>query len=388
MATSSDDFFENVLTEFPPTRAAFAYGSAVFDQRGYTDADRRAAMIDLVLVVDDDAEEWHRANLAVHSPHYSFAMRALGASAIVSAQQAGAGIYYNTGVQVAGRTVKYGVITESALADDLQHWTSLYISGRMHKPVQMLQPASPWLQRHINVNLRSALAAALLLLPEQFDENSLFETLCNLSYAGDVRMGVGESHRKPGNIAQGQRSALNALYADALAEYGLPRLHTTMETAEVTTATANATVANAPGLPSPLLSTSTDGLSQDVSLSARQQLMASLPLIAQMGLLQELSPATNARPLLPRLGGTRLPEGDTLRLLPARLDEAAERVWRSSSSPETAATELGSAVRRALTRTVHRASLAQTVKGVLTAGMSTSLSYALVKMRGAQRLRR
>ncbi|RYG50021.1 hypothetical protein EON66_12305 [archaeon] len=37
---------------------------------------------------------------------------------------------------VPGVMMKYGVISTHALVDDLLHWRSLYVSGRMHKPVR------------------------------------------------------------------------------------------------------------------------------------------------------------------------------------------------------------------------------------------------------------
>ncbi len=34
-----------------------------------------------------------------------------------------------------GQLFKYGVVSLDDLCDDLTEWTSLYVSGRMHKPV-------------------------------------------------------------------------------------------------------------------------------------------------------------------------------------------------------------------------------------------------------------
>lgn len=34
------------------------------------------------------------------------------------------------------RLIKYGVVSSSTLCQDLQNWTTLYLSGRMHKPVR------------------------------------------------------------------------------------------------------------------------------------------------------------------------------------------------------------------------------------------------------------
>ena len=48
-----DAWFETVRSEFPPVSMGFAYGSAVFAQHGYTEAQRQSAMTDLIFVVDD-----------------------------------------------------------------------------------------------------------------------------------------------------------------------------------------------------------------------------------------------------------------------------------------------------------------------------------------------
>jgi translocator assembly and maintenance protein 41 len=38
--------------------------------------------------------------------------------------------------------VKYGVIGMPALQQDLQHWSHLYVAGRLHKPVAVLASSS------------------------------------------------------------------------------------------------------------------------------------------------------------------------------------------------------------------------------------------------------
>ena len=62
------------------------------------------------------------------------------------------------------QTVKYGVIDTARLVRDLLTWETLYVAGRMHKPVATLA-ADTRVSTAADANLRSALAAALLLLP-------------------------------------------------------------------------------------------------------------------------------------------------------------------------------------------------------------------------------
>ena len=58
-------------------------------------------MLDLVFVVED-AEVWHRENIARNPRHYSF-LRYLGLDTITRIQRTGAGLYYNTLVQINGQ---------------------------------------------------------------------------------------------------------------------------------------------------------------------------------------------------------------------------------------------------------------------------------------------
>ena len=63
--------------------------------------------------------------------------------------------------------IKYGVIGTQLLYDDLQCWDSLYIAGRMQKPVLMLKDYAKLPLARKN-NLDAAFTMALLLLPENF----------------------------------------------------------------------------------------------------------------------------------------------------------------------------------------------------------------------------
>ncbi len=98
--------------------------------------------------------------------------------------------------------MKYGVVSVKTLIDDLLNWRSLYVSGRMHKPVRILKfpsssnssstgtaaaqllgggqsspsplDAGDAIKEASNENLRHALRAALLLLPATFSERTLY----------------------------------------------------------------------------------------------------------------------------------------------------------------------------------------------------------------------
>jgi translocator assembly and maintenance protein 41 len=69
------------------------------------------------------------------------------------------------------------------------------------------------------VNLASAVRTALLLLPEEFTELDLFETIAGLSYRGDFRMQVGENPHKVRNIVGAQLESFRSLYGGLLKSF-------------------------------------------------------------------------------------------------------------------------------------------------------------------------
>ena len=176
-------------------------------------------MIDLVFAVPDSAA-WHSENLARNPSHYSLLARAAPRGAVPALQErSGAHIYYNTLVPIPGEYIhghggggggsgreqrddedsgtagdagdgsgsgngtegnaasylmKYGVISTTHLCEDLVDWRTLYVSGRMHKPVRVLLGMPADLAAATQTNLQHALKIALLLLPGTFTERDLF----------------------------------------------------------------------------------------------------------------------------------------------------------------------------------------------------------------------
>lgn len=361
-----------ILCDFPPLVSAFAYGSAIFSQRGYSEAQKNSAMIDLVFVVDD-AAAWHASNLESNPSHYSGIARAiLGSRGVAYAQEhIGAGIYYNQ-CWLRDRRIKYGVISRKALADDLEHWSSLYVSGRLHKPVRSLVPWPHDLESLIASNRRAAVSASLVLLPERFQPSELWSTLCGLSYAGDVRMGVGESPAKPLDIASGQQEALAQLYAAPLAE--------TFESPE----------GQLEGQPEGSGGSDTAGgpaaeMVQQIGLAARRRHLRLLPMHAQHALLGELSAAGIGELSAAAVGALSPSPSSQAKAVAEELDAAACSLWTRSQSDQDASRRLARATASSLARIVRKSSLAQTLKGVATAGVATSITYAMEKMRKRSR---
>lgn len=223
-----------ILSQFQaPIRLAFAYGSGVFPQEeaGPEHTKRPAIkdpqtgkakkMLDLVFAVAH-AEHWHGLNRQQFPRHYSLTSRLPGAEFINGiVQRAGAGLWYVPYVKMEDELVKYGVIDIDMLCADLLDWDTLYVSGRMHKPVAMLI-ADSRVRLAQQVNLSSALRVALLLLPEQFTEVELYTRIASLSYTGDFRMSVpgGENANKVRNIVLAQRTQFRRLYSGLMKNLG------------------------------------------------------------------------------------------------------------------------------------------------------------------------
>jgi len=234
----NEDFKESlrqVLWQFKaPIRYAFAYGSGVFGQKssGGNTADALsphpnppkavqewqkggAKVIDFVFGVSH-TQHWHSLNLAQHPDHYSGLKWLPNSSAIVSHMQDdwGAGLYYNPYITVNGIMIKYGVVNLDTLARDLSEWDTLYLAGRLQKPVKILRD-DPRIRLANQVNLISALRTALLMLPEYFTERQLYERIAGLSYLGDPRMSsllASESPNKVSNIVGAQLPGFRQLY--------------------------------------------------------------------------------------------------------------------------------------------------------------------------------
>lgn len=317
----SKDAAQDVISTLPPSRFAFAYGSAIFPQSGVTHPTNR--MIDLIVAVDDP-ENWHTENISQNRSHYSLPMATLGPRAITATQRSsfGARVYYNTILPTTAsqKSFKYGVIATRDLEHDLRHWESLYLSGRMQKPIRVLShPAPRGLALAIQTNLDAAAAAALLSLPERFRERDLYTAVAALSYTGDVRMTLAaEVRSKVSDIVRANMGRFRALYA--------PR--------------ANGTgVAHGRA----------DGVwSREVAAGGQARLLGRLP--------------WHIREKVRRKLGICETEGGVDGL--ARLDSGL----------------VGRAVVGAVATVVARSSIRQSLKGLATAGIGTSARYVAMKL--------
>lgn len=291
--------YQELLTRFPDVRVAFAYGSGVIEQGGYTrtlyettvDAtknknntltlptgDKDIPLFDVIFAVDNP-QKWHLDNKRMNPDDYTSILSAwpipnletianglfqqieiYQANFIAYIQEeCGSRMWFNSFVPMKisacpHRQMKYGVISTRHLVNDLQNWESLYIAGRLHKPIRIF--ANQENNRHvrdtdnqlqytdkddtsvvstlsisqlITENLRFAVSVALLILTHSpsdlnistqnantFTETDVYITIAGLSYLGDPRMGFMENPHKVNNLVMPVISQYQSLYRQIL----------------------------------------------------------------------------------------------------------------------------------------------------------------------------
>lgn len=230
----NEDFKEalrQILWRFrAPIRYAFAYGSGVFSQSTSASSSTftphphppeavakwqagGGKIIDFIFGVSH-TQHWHSLNMTQHPEHYS-GLRYLGSYTISRIQDSfGAGVYFNPFINVNGVMIKYGVVNLDTICRDLSEWDTLYLAGRLQKPVKILRD-DPRVRLANQINLMSAVRTALLMLPEKFTEKDLYTKVAGLSYMGDPRMNPyigGENPKKVSNIVGAQLPNFRQLY--------------------------------------------------------------------------------------------------------------------------------------------------------------------------------
>jgi len=314
---------EQILSRFPQRalRFVFAYGSGVFQQDGNVNISKN--MIDFVFAVDDPIR-WHQENMEMNAQHYS-SLRWLGPKYLSRLQDStGARIYYNTLVPCEGRLIKYGVISLQSLIDDLLDWETLYVSGRLHKPVHILRrdDEHSGLNSALSTNLQSAVHTSLLLLPEQFSEEDLYITVAGLSYTGDFRMTVGENRDKVHNIVRPNVQRFRSLYESVV--------------------------------------TNEEHLYWNQSSGTMEQSLSAASTYHHLNLLP--------KSLMFQLVNTRSADGR---------HRDTEQVLRSLAND----TECRNVVQSCVSAIVRKSSISQSAKGLLTAGLTKSLRYGMSKLK-------
>lgn len=363
-----------------PIRYAFAYGSGVFPQSsGKVDGnsklhpnppeailkvqDGNQKMIDFIFGVSY-SQHWHSLNLQEHRDHYS-AVGSLGSYAVSKLQDSfGAGVYFNPFVTVNGTLIKYGVVNLDTLCKDLSEWNTLYLAGRLQKPVKILRD-NPAVRLANQVNLIAAVRTALLLLPEEFTEKELYSTIAGISYMGDPRMSIGgDDPRKVQNIVNNQLSNFRRLYAPLVDN--LPNISFTdsacSEDSWLDDPTVNAKLA------------------QNMDPVTRGHMVRRLPSAFRQKLYFEYQSKFN------------IPRGEFQQMLEHTKDEDPERIRKREGGPfeqriasDTEGGGLREEVRQVIESTIRWPSFTQSLKGPITAGFARSWRYMKEKREKAKK---
>ena len=309
-------------------------------------------MIDFIFGVSY-TQHWHSLNLQQHRDHYS-AIGSLGSYVVSRVQDKwGAGVYFNPYVTVNGTLIKYGVVNLDTLCTDLSEWTTLYLAGRLQKPVKILRD-DPRVRLANQVNLISAVRTALLLLPEKFTEKELYTTIANISYIGDPRMSLPtENPQKVSNIVNNQLTNFRRLYSPLIENLPNVSFH-------------DAVCSKADWMDDP---NTNANLAQDLDPRKRGNMVRRLP----KAFRQNLYFAYQSK--------YRIPQLEFNKMLEESKDEDAQGIKRreggtfeqrvASEGPEDLRREVGGVIKK----TVGWPSTSQTVKNAFTSGVSRMLRY-------------
>ncbi|KIW93808.1 uncharacterized protein Z519_05123 [Cladophialophora bantiana CBS 173.52] len=368
-----------------PIRYAFAYGSGVFPQSADKGGgsktlhpnppeaiakiqDGNQKMIDFIFGVSY-SQHWHSLNLQEHRDHYSW-LGSLGSYAVSKVQDSfGAGVYFNPYVTVDGTLIKYGVVNLDTLCRDLSEWDTLYLAGRLQKPVKILRD-NPAVRLANQVNLIAAVRTALLLLPPEFTEKELYSTIAGISYMGDPRMSIGgDDPRKVENIVKHQLPNFRRLYAPLIDN--LPNISFN-----------DPACSNRDWLDDPTINSK---LAQNMDPVTRGHMVRRLPNAFRQKLYFEYQ------------SKFKIPRGEFNKMLEKTKDEDPDRIRRREGGPfeqriaqDSEGGGLREEVKQVIEQTIRWPSFVQSLKGAVTAGWSRSIRYAREKRekgkKGAQAL--
>lgn len=310
-------------------------------------------MIDFIFGVSY-SQHWHDINLHQHRDHYS-ALGSLGSYAVSRIQdRCGAGVYFNPYVTVNGTLIKYGVVNIDTLCQDLSNWDTMYLAGRLQKPVKILRD-HPRVRLANQINLLSAVRVALLTLPQDFTEKQLYSSIAGMSYIGDPRMSFsGENMNKVESIVSSQMDYFRRLYA--------PLIDTMPNVSFNDPQTSLRSWVNDPSI--------NVSLAQDMDPVKRGNMVRRLP----KSFLEKLYFQYQARFKMPRaefLHMMKSEQNHTART--GRMDgrEFEQRI----ASDEHLPTEIAASIKR----TVSWPSTTQSVKSFFTAGLGRSYRYMTEK---------
>ena len=209
------DYLENakeIVDKYEEVIAAYGYGSAFFNQSGYTKNTKK--IIDLIFVVND-IKKWHENNFKINKNDYTKYTKAIYKYTPKKVLEFGTDIIYNVVKNDKDFAYKYGLVEEQKLLEDLNTWKHFFLCGRMQKPIYTIKD-NTIINDAIKENRAYALLVSLLIINKDvITLKELFEQVCRLSYDGDVRTLGAENPNKISNIVNGNYQNFKEIYCNS-----------------------------------------------------------------------------------------------------------------------------------------------------------------------------
>ncbi len=204
--------FQKFIQKRPTVKAAYGYGSGVFQQSGYQKNDH--PQIDFIFVVED-LKKWHFENMKRNPKDYSWFGKLFFRYASISKLKGRTGITYLSNILENGNLYKYGTIEEKDFMRYLETWESFYVPGRFQKTILPLVENQK-IKAYNQKNREQVLKVALLTLPVEKEKKlvDVYTQICGLSYFGDTRMRFAENPKKVSNIVAGSFEKYHDIYGE------------------------------------------------------------------------------------------------------------------------------------------------------------------------------
>jgi translocator assembly and maintenance protein 41 len=216
------DFSDVIKNHFGETTMVMMYGSAAFQQIGYSEEDIQSSKLDCIIAVPN-MKRWQKEHSQNHPEDFPMIAHLIG-SQIRSGLQGKKTWFVHTELPIEDgkhqRRIKVGIIEQAALIEDLSQWNQFYIAGRMQKPSYIAESTPEVDAALYNRTMKQGLYIALLQNSEEqpISLRDLYINLSNLSYTGDTRMKFAENKNKTANIVDANLWRFDLMYMKIIGE--------------------------------------------------------------------------------------------------------------------------------------------------------------------------
>ncbi|MDH5533538.1 MAG: phosphatidate cytidylyltransferase [Candidatus Pacebacteria bacterium] len=216
------DFSQVIKDHFGETSMVMMYGSAAFEQLGYSEEDIRSSKLDCIIAVPD-IKKWQVKHGQRHPEDFPMIAHLIGPN-LRSKMQGKKTWFIHTELPIQDgkyqRKIKVGIIEQASLVNDLSNWDQFYIAGRMQKPTYIAESDQEIQHALYYQTMKQGLHLALLqsIGGQPLKLRDLYITLSNLSYTGDTRMKFAEDPNKVANIVDANKWRYDLMYMSLIKE--------------------------------------------------------------------------------------------------------------------------------------------------------------------------